>query len=497
MATKTQSIICRRLTALERCQFSHKDQKYKFAGWSTTRERANAGIIDYADQASIIASNNTNEIELYASWKERDTKISYEDLRITASDVAYDQTTAPVNYTITQVKTYEGISTPYSKITLTNDEPQQSQVFGPNGDAQSENATSPRKITVSYIHPESGLKATTTITQSGYTPIFKIICQTSKYGKITCTQDGKAVSFKDNGDGTVTYYGNSKNFTLTATANEIVETYWNTKRGCAYYSKDYQTRLKHAAAYPGSNSCGSWTTIRTKLYNFSTWSGLNINGSTSSTVVVAGTVVNPPVYAANYKRIPLLTNTVIGDWRPTWTTTKTETYTYTAYRTTYSWVPTCKTGRKYLAKYGISTMHEGRNGHGYYKTSSVPYLATGTKNISTPHTNKYYGAAHVDAPYTIYIPEDGVLKIKGKYGIDVYGCSCKRVGGFKILKYSDKQNVFDDFLDFSTTLDKTDASFYKELKVKKGEKYQFSATYSTSLKHIAIWIDSIELAEMT
>jgi len=160
-------------------------------------------------------------------------------------------------------------------------------------------------------------------------------------------------------------------------------------------------------------------------------------------------------------------------------------------------VPTCKTGLKYLAKYGISTMHEGRNGHGYYKSTSTPYIATGTRNISIPHTNKYFGAAHVDAPYIINIPEDGILKIKGMYGINVYGCSCKRSGGFKILKYSEKQNVFDNFLDFNATLDKTDISFYKEIKVKKGEKYQITETYSTSLKHIGIWIDSIELVETT
>lgn len=495
MATKTQSIICRRMTALDKNQFSHQDSKYKFSGWATSRLDAEKGIVAYTDQQQLSVQNDAPPMELYAVWTERETLSSYENLKITSSNVAYDQTTAPIFYTVTLVKTYKGLSTPYAKITLANDVAEKSIEFNMNGTPGSETATSPRMQEVSYKHEASGLVATTQIVQGGYTPIYKINVKKTKYGEIKCTTGNEPLTIQTNGD-IVTYASTNKNFTLLASPYVQSDHEWIAKSTCAYYSKDYNTRLKHAAAYPGSNKCGSWRTVTTKLYDFQHWSGGNVDGSTASQVVVQGSVANPPTVEAKFVRVPLLKNTVIGEWNPTWQIPTTTYETYTAYNTVYKWVPTCKTGLKYLAKYGISTMHEGVTGHGYYTAKKEPYTATRVKNTTYEYgTNKYYGASNVAAPYILYIPASGKLKIKGKYGTAVYGGKEKtQKGGFELKQCKNTSNVFDNFQPFNEKFEKSNdyaATLDIEFDVKKGERYQFTGILSKT----AIWIDTIELTE--
>lgn len=497
MAIKTQSIICRRMTALDKNQFSHQDLKYKFAGWAVSRSRANSGIVDYTDQQQLSVVNDAPDMELYAVWRVRDTITTYENLKITSSNVTYDKTTAPVFYTVTEVKTYEGLATPYSKVTIANDVAVASNPFSTNGDPTSDYATQPRTLTISYTHPKSGLVATTNITQGGYTPVYKLYVNSSKFGTIYCYSGTQPLVSDTTINGLTVYSSTNKNFSLKAEPKVQTDTEWISKSGCAYYKRDYATRLKHAAAYPKSNGCGSWKTITTKLYDFKSWSGSSIDGITADQVVVQGSVSNPPIVSANFVKAPLLKNAVIGTWNATWQISHTTYQTYTDYRTSTSWVPTCKTGLKYFRKYGITTMHEGKLGHGYYKVTKTPYTATKANTTYTTYKNRFYGASSVDAPYVLYVPADGQLRIKGKFGTAVFGkAEAVQTGGFAIKKYSFTQNVYDDYLTFYGKADATNnyvIDIDKTIPVKKGDKLQFTKPASK----MALWIESIELTETT
>ena len=474
---------------LLKTDFVHNKAMYRLAGWNTNRDQANKGNVEYTPEQVIVDNNYNTSKTLYAVWVERDSTVSYGKLSITANNISYNQNQTTLTWQIEETYTYDN-GVIKSKKTLTGTS---TFVTGTNGceTGKEEIATNARTITVSYTHETTGQTATTKITQTGYTPIFKIQYVNDSYrGKIECYQtvNGKTTQLTPSvSNGISTIQSTNKTFTLKAVPSSTSTQKWVAKKGCAYYSQPEKWTL-----HVNRSGCGSWQTITNDFYELNQWSGGSITGNTNTSVNVNGTVLNVQTYSASFKVKPLLTNAVIGTWRKDWTTyvTKYRTETKTAY--TYSWVRTCghDVGKNHWC-------HVGWSGHGYYKATPYTYIQTTSYQEPIYHTNKYKSIVKQEfsAPYTFTIPETGILTIKGKYGIDVYGCTCNRTGGFKLLKYSSSQNSMDDFMSFSSTLNSTDKEFSARFNVVKGEQYQFESPFSSTLAHIAIYVEEMKLEE--
>lgn len=495
MAIQTQTIYRRVMTQLDSPSFKHKEQKYKLAGWNTSREEANKGIVlpQYSQPLSV--DNYTSCIELYAVWKLRDIVVSYSDLQIAADDTSFNSTSTNIWYKVTRISSYADTGVEVKREIEDNSTSPYAYYFaeGMNGEAGSETATVARTLTASYVHASSGLTATATFTQSGYTPTYKIACIASDGGEVQCWQNGRQLQPSAESGKVKTYSSSASNeFLLKAVPVKQSSRRWVAKRTCAYYKYPSKQIL-----HKDRSSCGSWEYDTAISYSFVSWTGNGIDGSTQAETNVIGSASDSyPQFTAAFKMLPLLQNTVIGDWRKTW---KTTYYTYrnvTKYKPVQKWVPTCFTDTNWWGKHEVYH-HEGMSGHGYYVTvSTEPYVEQVKDTNYKTHTNQYITADSIAAPYTLTMPADGVLKISGKYGVNVYGDDdCKQVGGFKLLRYNESSKSYDDYLTFYASLDNaSDMPFYKEINVQKNQMFQFTKCTSTDAKnHIAIYIDKIEL----
>lgn len=500
MSTYTQSIIRNILTELDNPNFVHQDSKYKFIGWNTSRDEANKGIALDNYSTSVIVDKTISTLNLYAVWKVRDIIVTYGDLTVTGKNVQFDDATTNITYTIPSISSYEGLSTEIGREILTNAYPIEVNIAeGFNGIDGSEIATSARKVKVSYTHPESGKTASTIITQYGYTPTYKINCVDNARGKIECYQNSKLLTPISSNGNIKTYSSTSKQFQLKAIPNGFSELKWVAKDTCAYYNLNYAKQLTHSAVYPNSNRCGYWEGVDSSVYKFTSWTGNSIDKSTLSSVIVSGTTLNAPTFEANFNLTTLSSKLVIGDWLKTWRIPYTYTVREYVKKERQQWHVACTSGRKC----------EGRAGHGWYETEYYYNLENVEKIGYHYYTNEYqtkYKPTNVTAPYSIVIPEDGVLKIKGMYGPRVYShrpynLSRTCIGEFIIVRdvsndiTKNQNGIYKELVaQFNSNFTNTDKEFYIEINVKKGEIYQITnGSSSIGTKKIAVFIDTIEL----
>lgn len=492
MSTDKQTIICRKKEQyLKTVNFKHNDLKYKLIGWNTDRNKANKGIVEHEFNKEMIIDTNQKNIRLYAVWQERKTIVKYSNLTISANNIAYNQTKTTLTYSVKKQKFYEGITEAYSTETITGIEYDynlninENKVFG-NDDI----STSSKLISIKYDFVDTDLNikltANTTITQSGYTPIYTVKCISSEGGTIECYQNGKKLNPIEVKNNISTYKSSSKNFVLKAVPISQSKQ-WIAKKGCSYYNKPSEW-YKHE----GRTNCGSYQFGN--KYKFYRWKH---NETASSDINISGIAGNTIEYTAYFKMI-LLENAIIGSYRTQWTKygPDDEEYIVGYTQAVRKWIPTCKTDTKRANK-GKSLLHTGKSGHGYYKVVKPSEEIKSKRLVAHKMTNTFIANnkyTPYSAPYNFTIPEDGYLIINGIYGIDVYGSVDEQTGGFSINE--DKIEFFEirKLFESNFTSDVPSKTFKAEFNVYKDEKYQITSAFSSkSPREIGIYITSIEL----
>lgn len=481
MARDSQSIICRRVTALKETNFKHNDLKYKQIGWNKSREEANKGIADPSISSTISADSSISNLTIYAVWKERDLLTRYQDLSISASNISYDTTAVDINYSITKIQQYEGVAVEKSREFITDQANDKFTDITENIDRNNlDVATSPRPIVVSYKHPESQLVAYTTITQSGYTPIFKIKCIDSTRGTIECWQNNVKLNCIEASNGVKIYASTNKNFTLKAVPKSLNTVKWVANKSCAYYSQPDKWIL-HSSTYPKNNSCGSWQVDNNIKYKLKNWEGGTITGSTSTTINVTGSVDAVPSFEAKFELLPLLQNVIVGDFRRTWQDIKigkTGTCCFLSYREVHDFINACAINGWVVTGYNDT-------GRGW-----APWWVSYAIRDIRHYTNIYNPVAVIPAPYTITIPEDGVLKIKGTAGIKVYGHICGEIFNINMFRFNELHRSFDNFKILAHGLQNSTVDYYHEINVKAGEKFQIQKATGN---YNSLYIEKMEL----